>query len=93
MYYKFILIFSSFVLNFQTAKAQDSLATFADLVPFVTTPDEVVDAMLELGEVDPTDRIIDLGSGDGRIPIRPCGRSQKQGQKGGGLPLGGVYPR
>lgn len=70
MYYKFILIISFFVLYFQTTKAQDTLSTFADLVPFVTTPLEVVDAMLELAEVDGSDRIIDLGSGDGRIPIR-----------------------
>jgi SAM-dependent methyltransferase len=38
-------------------------------VPFVTTPDNVVDAMLELAGVGPDDRLIDLGSGDGRIPI------------------------
>lgn len=38
-------------------------------VPFVTTPDNVVDAMLELAGVGPADRLLDLGSGDGRIPI------------------------
>jgi SAM-dependent methyltransferase len=72
MFYKFVLaiLFIFFVFHLQSIRAQDSLATFADLVPFVTTPDEVVDAMLELAEVDGTDRIIDLGSGDGRIPIR-----------------------
>jgi SAM-dependent methyltransferase len=72
MYYKFVLaiLFLFFVLQLQPIKAQDTLSTFADLVPFVTTPDEVVDAMLELAKVDRTDRIIDLGSGDGRIPIR-----------------------
>ena len=79
MCYKFNLIISFFVLYFQTTKAQDSLATFADLVPFVTTPDEVVDAMLELAEVEGTDRIIDLGSGDGRIPIRAAVLFETQG--------------
>lgn len=38
-------------------------------VIYVPTPQEVVDAMLELAEVKSTDVIYDLGSGDGRIPI------------------------
>jgi len=60
-------------------RAQDTTATFADLVPFVTTPWEVVDAMLELGEVGKGDFIIDLGSGDGRIPIRAAKKYGTQG--------------
>ena len=39
-------------------------------VPFVTTPMEVVDRMLELAEVKRGDIVYDLGSGDGRIVIR-----------------------
>lgn len=38
-------------------------------VPFVPTPQEVVDKMLELAKVQKTDFLIDLGSGDGRIPV------------------------
>jgi len=38
-------------------------------VPFVTTPDSVVAAMLDLAEVGETDTVYDLGSGDGRIVI------------------------
>lgn len=38
-------------------------------VPFVPTPYEVVERMLEMAEVKPDDRVIDLGSGDGRIVI------------------------
>jgi precorrin-6B methylase 2 len=38
-------------------------------VPFVTTPQNVVDAMLALAEVGPNDRLLDLGSGDGRLVI------------------------
>jgi SAM-dependent methyltransferase len=38
-------------------------------VPFVTTPDNVTLAMLELARVGPSDYVIDLGSGDGRIVI------------------------
>ncbi|MBE7375131.1 SAM-dependent methyltransferase [Pseudomonas lopnurensis] len=38
-------------------------------VPYVPTPDSVVARMLEMAEVGPGDRVIDLGSGDGRIAI------------------------
>ena len=48
-------------------------------VPFVTTPDNVVDAMLALAGVGPADRLLDLGSGDGRIPIVAARRWGTQG--------------
>jgi SAM-dependent methyltransferase len=35
--------------------------------PYVTTPQNVVDAMLSLAGVKPGDTLLDLGSGDGRI--------------------------
>jgi len=38
-------------------------------VPFVPTPQTVVDAMLKLAQVRPGDFVMDLGSGDGRIVI------------------------
>ena len=38
-------------------------------VIFVPTPQEVVDAMLEVAKVTKTDVVYDLGSGDGRIPV------------------------
>lgn len=38
-------------------------------VPFVPTPQEVVDKMLELAAVKSTDTLYDLGCGDGRIVI------------------------
>lgn len=40
-----------------------------DEVPFITTPDNVTLEMLQAARVGPTDRVIDLGSGDGRIVI------------------------
>ena len=43
-------------------------------VPYVTTPQQVVDAMLSLASVGPADRLIDLGSGDGRIVITAAQR-------------------
>ncbi len=43
-------------------------------VPFVTTPDEVVVAMLELAGVKKGDYVVDLGSCDGRIVIAAAKR-------------------
>ena len=43
-------------------------------VPYVPTPDEVVQEMLQLADVDSSDYVIDLGSGDGRIVISAARR-------------------
>jgi protein-L-isoaspartate O-methyltransferase len=43
--------------------------TDAQDVPFLESPDSVVEAMLELAEVRESDVVYDLGSGDGRIVI------------------------
>jgi len=51
-----------------------SPAAAADEVPFVTTPDTVTLAMLELAAVTARDHVIDLGSGDGRIVITAARR-------------------
>jgi cyclopropane fatty-acyl-phospholipid synthase-like methyltransferase len=45
-------------------------ADFPEEIPFVPTPIDVVDKMLELAEVKKSDVVYDLGSGDGRIVIR-----------------------
>lgn len=37
--------------------------------PFITTPPDVVSAMLRFAGTGPADLVADLGSGDGRIPI------------------------
>lgn len=39
-------------------------------VPYVPTHELVVDEMLKMAQVKGTDVLYDLGSGDGRIPIR-----------------------
>jgi tRNA G37 N-methylase Trm5 len=39
------------------------------IVPYVPTPQEVVDRMLELAQVKKGDVVFDLGSGDGRIVV------------------------
>src|SRR6267378_3979091 len=45
-------------------------ADYREEIPFVPTPIEVIDRMLELAEVKNGDVLYDLGSGDGRIVIR-----------------------
>ncbi len=48
------------------------------LAPYVPTPPEVVEAMLRLGNVQASDRVYDLGCGDGRLVIgaaKACGAS------------------
>ncbi len=49
------------------AQAQDDLDK--KIVPYVPTPQEVVDRMLELAQVKKGDVVYDLGSGDGRIVV------------------------
>jgi SAM-dependent methyltransferase len=44
------------------------------IAPFVPTPQEVVDRMLELAQVSKEDLVYDLGSGDGRIVITAARR-------------------
>lgn len=41
-----------------------------DLAPFVPTPLEIVDKMLEMAQIESDDILYDLGCGDGRIVIR-----------------------
>ena len=55
-----------------------------DEVPFVPTPIEVVDRMLEMPEVKKGDLVYDLGSGDGRILIRAA---KKYGARGVGIEM------
>ena len=49
-------------------------AQVVEEVPFVVTPDNVTLAMLQLAGVGPNDRLVDLGSGDGRIVITAAKR-------------------
>lgn len=59
-------------------------------VPYVPTPQVVVDKMLELAEIKPGDTLLDLGSGDGRIPITAA---KKYGIKAEGVDLNPVRVR
>ena len=53
-------------------------------VPYVPTPQSVVERMLEIGKVGPHDYLIDLGSGDGRIVVTAAA---KYGTRGFGVDL------
>jgi len=66
-------------LVLQAAQAREPLD-----VPFVPTPEAVVDRMLEMAKVGPQDVVYDLGSGDGRIVIAAA---QKHGARGVGIDL------
>jgi len=69
----FALFFSSALL------AQDD-----EKVPYVPSPVEVVDRMLEFADVKKADVVFDIGSGDGRMVIQAA---KKYGAKGVGIEL------
>jgi len=73
-----LLIFLVFIFTV----SQKSLSQDLD-VPYVPTPQSVVDRMLEIAGVHPGDYVIDLGSGDGRIVIAAA----KKGAFGHGVDL------
>jgi hypothetical protein len=56
-------------------------------VPYVPTPQVVVDRMLEIAKVGAQDYLIDLGSGDGRIVVTAA---KKYGTRGVGVDLNPV---
>lgn len=55
-------------LSFSGTAAAQAVPLNLD-VPFVPTRTEVVSRMLTMAQVGPSDFLIDLGSGDGRIPV------------------------
>ncbi len=61
------------------AAAASSSALAQDEVPFITTPDRVTLAMLDLAAVTARDYVLDLGSGDGRIVITAARRYGARG--------------
>src|SRR5271168_2281458 len=72
-----LAIFSGVVaLSATQAYAQESLYGQSrakhytnSLAPYVVSPQEIVDRMLELADLKPGEKLYDLGSGDGRILI------------------------
>lgn len=76
---------STYLLAFCTLLLTIPSQLFAqDLdVPYVPTPENVVEQMLDLVDAQPSDYVIDLGSGDGRIVIAAA----KRGATGHGIDL------
>lgn len=73
------------MLIFLIGNGCSSLPVWTDgEVPFVPTPPEVVDRMLEMARVKSGDVIYDLGSGDGRIIIQAA---KRYGVKGVGIEI------
>jgi hypothetical protein len=64
--------------------ARDAAAQWPYDVPFVPSPQVVVDEMLRVAAVGPQDFVVDLGSGDGRILITAA---KKFGARGMGVEL------
>ena len=62
----------------------DTRTTGQIRVPYVPSPTEVVDRMLTLAAVTKDDVVVDLGSGDGRIPIAAA---KQYGARGIGLDI------
>ena len=51
----------------------------AQYVPYFPTPEAMVDRMLKVAEVTESDYLIDLGCGDGRIPVTAAQRYRARG--------------
>src|SRR4051794_5150465 len=66
---RFCYFATAFALFLTLVPAQESASRRAPDVPYVPTPDEVVQTMLKLADVKKSDVVYDLGCGDGRIVI------------------------
>jgi len=73
-----LFFFSMLICAAATASAQ-SWAWDDGTVPFVATPDAVVERMLHLAQPRAGERLVDLGSGDGRIVIEAAKRFGAKG--------------
>jgi predicted RNA methylase len=67
-----------------TVGADPPVASGQEDIPFIPTPIEVIDRMLEIAGVTNADVVYDLGSGDGRIVIRAA---KKFGARGVGIEM------
>ena len=68
---------------FAQAAAQEAPTRRPDVI-YVPTPEEVVEAMLQVANVTKNDIVYDLGSGDGRIPVTAA---KKYGARGVGIDI------
>jgi SAM-dependent methyltransferase len=73
---RFSLLFS---LLFSATVSAQTWAWDDGTTPFVVSPDQVVDRMLYFAQPKPGEKLIDLGSGDGRIVIEAAKRFGARG--------------
>ena len=78
------LVLSGSSVGAQAPAAQAKRPDAPQLAPYVPTPEDVVDRMLALADVKKSDVLIDLGCGDGRIPIAAA---RKFGARGLGVDI------
>lgn len=78
------LTVSSIALPEAQQKVQQKRPDAPQLAPYVPTPQDVVDRMLALAGVTNKDYVIDLGCGDGRIPVTAA---RKYGARGLGVDI------
>jgi tRNA G37 N-methylase Trm5 len=81
-----LLVVSVLFLTIAACKPVEQSRRKADVV-YIPSPDEVIEAMLELAEVKSSDIVYDLGSGDGSIPIFAA---KKYGARGVGIEINPV---
>ena len=72
------------IIGFVFMLSSGLLAQDYEKVPYVTSPIEVVDRMLELADVKRGDIVFDIGSGDGRVVIQAA---KMYGAKGVGIEM------
>lgn len=81
---KYYLKSAVYSVGFLTVLCISSVTAQQNLdVPYVPTPEPVVERMLDAAQVEPGDYVIDLGSGDGRIVIAAA----RRGATGHGIDL------
>jgi precorrin-6B methylase 2 len=64
-----LMVVASFPTSVYTQAATQEAPTRRPDVIYVPTPEEVVEAMLQVANVGKDDVVYDLGCGDGRIPV------------------------
>ena len=79
-----VALLSALAISASDAHAQLDRPYLGQDVPYVPTPANVVEAMLEIAKVGPNDFVIDLGSGDGRIVIAAA---RQRGARGFGVEI------
>jgi trans-aconitate methyltransferase len=78
------LIASLTVVSVTVPAAQTKRPDAPQLAPYVPTPQEVVERMLAIANVQKSDFVVDLGCGDGRIPVTAA---KKYGARGLGVDI------